>query len=496
MDCTLGVDVGTSGAKAIVVDAEGRVLARGSAEYPLQTPAAGWAEQDPEDWVQGAQQATAEALQASGARDRVGAVGFTGQMHSAVFLDASDRVLRPAILWCDQRTVECCETLTDRLGGPEGTVSRCLNKVLPGFTAPKVLWLAQHEPQHYRQVRRLLVGKDYVRFRWTGVASSEVTDASGTLLLDVPNRCWSPELMAAAGVDPEWLGPVTESHEVAGQLSAEVADALGLRPGIPVVAGAGDQAAGALGCGLAEAGFVSVSLGTSGVVFGVCEQPLRDAGGSLHSFAHAVPGRWHGMGVVLSAGGAIRWFRDALGEGGPDYARLDAEAADVAPGSEGICFLPYLTGERTPIDDPAARGAFAGLDLRHGRAHLARSVLEGVSFALGDCFDLARRCGLEAQRVRVTGGGARSPLLLQILASVFGCQVHTLSHDEGPAFGAAMLAAASSDDDPRRGLIERSARWIVESGVVSPEPAAMEAYGPARERYRSLYQQLRPLHTA
>ena len=487
----VGVDVGTSGARALVVRDDGALLGAAATSYPLATPASGCAEQEPDDWFRGSVDALRGALaQAGGAAGDVRGLGLTGQMHSAVFLDGDGGVLRPAILWCDQRTARECDELTGLAGGRAGLIDKTLNVALPGFTAPKLLWLRRHEPERAARLRTLLVGKDYVRFRLTGGRVTDVSDASGTLLFDVAARRWSEAMLSALAIEPTLLPRCVESREVAGALTAEAARATGLPAGLPVVGGAGDQAASAIGCGVVAPGAFSISLGTSGVVFAACARPLVDRDGTLHSFCHAVPATWHAMGVMLSAGGAVNWFRRLVrGERGDvGYAELDQEAAAAPHGSDGLLFLPDLTGERTPVNDPDARGAFVGLTLRHGRGHAMRAVMEGVAYGLRASFELLAARGLPDREVRITGGGARSRLFCEIVASVLERDVVRLAADEGPAFGAAMLAASGVGGTP---LPELAARWVRVADVVAADRASAPIHREGLARTRAAYQALR-----
>lgn len=418
----LGIDVGTSGCKALLIDEHGKVLKQASAEYPLSVPRPLWSEQNPEDWWNGVQMCLAEI-----GMDGVDAIGVTGQMHGAVFLDEHDQVIRPAILWNDQRTVaECAEI--DRVVGAENVRRVTCNPPLTGFQLPKLLWLRNHERENFAKVRSLLLPKDFIRFKLTGVKATEVSDASGVGLLDVPSRRWSEEIAAALGLDMAIFPPVFESKEVTGRTAA----------GIPVVGGGGDQAAGAVGTGAVAPGVISVSLGTSGVVFTSLETASYDVNGAAHTFCHA-NGAWHAMGVMLSCGGALRWLRDTLFSG-ENYDAI-AELASVAPvGSGGVTFLPYLTGERCPHNDPIARGGWMGLTLATNRAAIARSVFEGLSFGLADGLGLLRGLGATSSEIRVTSGGAKSAFWVQMLADLFATPCVTLESDEGPAFGSAILA--------------------------------------------------------
>jgi xylulokinase len=471
-----GLDVGTSSVKGLLVRADdGAVIARAEVEHPLSTPRPGWAEQDPEDWWRGA----CAVLEALGAEGEIGAIGLTGQMHGLVALDAGGRVLRPAMLWNDQRTsVECAE-IEQRVGLSQ-LIAATGNRALPGFTAPKLLWLARHEPDVHARIAQVLLPKDYVRLRLCGEAATDVADASGTLLFDVARRRWSDAVVAALEVDPAWLPRALESPEVSGVTAG----------GVPVAAGAGDQAAGALGVGVDRPGPASVVLGTSGVVFAASDAFAADPAARVHAFCHAVPGAWHSMGVMLSAAGSLRWLRDAVMPGG-DYAALVGEAQAWEPGVEGLTFLPYLAGERTPHADPGARGAFTGLSLRHDRGALVRAVLEGVAFGLRDGLDLV--CGLSGQPAvgRVSGGGARSRLWLQILASVLELPLQRTAVDEGASFGAALLGgvACGSFAD----VHEAVAACVRPGEIVEPVTAWIEPYRAARERFVALYPALRAI---
>ena len=467
----IGLDVGTSGAKGLAVAPDGAVVARAERGYPLSTPRPGWAEQDPEDWWR-ASAAVLEELQA--AAGAPAGIGLSGQMHGLVALDGADRVLRPAILWNDQRTAAECAEIEQRLGF-ERLVALTGNRALTGFTAPKLLWLRRHEPEVYERVAAILLPKDYVRLRLCGERAGDVTDASGTLLFDVGARAWSTEVCAALEVDPAWLPPALESPQVSGTTDA----------GVPVAAGAGDQAAAALGAGIvAPGGPASVVLGTSGVVFAALEGYTPDPQARAHTFCHAVPGAWHAMGVALSAAGSLRWLRDVAAPGA-EYDALTAEAAAWAPGVEGLTFLPYLAGERTPHADPAARGSFTGLALRHDRGALVRAVLEGVACSLRDCLDVLREVGVAPATGIASGGGARSELWLRIAATVLELPLARTAVDEGAAFGAALLGGVAGGlwRDPA----EAVAATVRATEVIEPEPAWADAYAALRDRYRALY---------
>ena len=457
----VGLDVGTTGVKAISISPDGAVVARAEEEYPLSIPEPGWAEQDPEGWWR----ASERALAAMGAQEAE-AVGLTGQMHGLVLLDASDRVLRPAILWNDQRTAAECAEIEERIGFAR-LVELTGNRALPGFTAPKLLWVRRHEPEVWSRVAHVLLPKDYVRLRLTGVRAIDAAEASGTLLFDVHGRRWSEEVCAALEIPVEWLPAVHESTEIGG---------------------AGDQQAGALGVGVDRPGPLSIVLGTSGVVFAALPGYAVDPEARLHVFCHAVPGTWEAMGVMLSAAGSLRWLRDVVGG---DYDELVAEAAGWPAGAEGLTFLPYLQGERTPHADPSARAVFEGLSLRHDRGALVRAVLEGVAYGLRDSLELLRVLGVEPESGRVSGGGARSELWLRIVASVLGIPIERTAVEEGAAYGAALLGGVA-------GGIFADAHEAVEACVrvrdtVEPDPAWRQAYEAGYARFRSLYPALRRL---
>jgi xylulokinase len=460
-DVLIGVDVGTSGVKAVAISHDGEVLEEAEEPYSLSVPRAGWAEQDPEDWWQ--------ATQAALSRLPEGPIGLSGQMHGLVVLGAGGEVLRPAILWNDQRTGEECREIEARIG-LERLIELTGNRALPGFTAPKLLWLRRHEPDTWSQIRNVLLPKDYVRYRLTGERAIDAADASGTLLLDVAARGWSDEVCSALEIPWEWLPPVSESTEVAG---------------------AGDQAAGALGVGIDRPGMLSVVLGTSGVVFAVLPAYRADEQARVHVFCHAVPGTWHAMGVMLSAAGSFAWLRKLLGA---PYGALDEEAAKWPVRTEGLLFAPYLQGERTPYADPDARGAFVGLSLRHDQGALARATLEGVAYGLRDSLELLRALGVDAAVARVSGGGSRSGLWLKIVASVLGVPLERTETDAGAAFGAALLAGVKAGVYSDTGEAVRRCVRVTER--VEPDPAWIDEYELGYERFRSLYPALRPLEDA
>jgi xylulokinase len=472
-----GLDVGTSSVKGLLVSCgDGDVVARAEVAHALSTPRPGWAEQDPEDWWAGAQAVLAELRRAG----PIAGIGLSGQMHGLVALDAGGRVLRPAILWNDGRTGAECAEIEQRIG-LDALIAQTGNRALPGFTAPKLRWLARHEPGVYKQIAHVLLPKDYVRLRLCGEHATDVADASGTLLFDVAHRRWSDAVVQALEIDPAWLPRALESPQVSGVTT----------DGVPVAAGAGDQAAGALGVGVDRPGPASVVLGTSGVVFAASDSYAADATARVHAFCHAVPGAWHGMGVMLSAAGSLRWLRDTVAPGMP-FAALVAEAFAWEPGVEGLTFLPYLAGERTPHADPDARGAFTGLSLRHDRGALVRAVLEGVAFGLRDGLDLVAQTTSPPARpalARVSGGGARSTLWLTILASVLELPLQRTAVDEGASFGAALLGGVAAG--VFADVHEAVTACVRPGEVVEPVAAWTEPYRVARERFVALYPALR-----
>lgn len=449
----LGIDIGTSGTKTLLVDESGSVVSSATAEYPLYTPRPNWAEQDPADWWHATVTTVRQVLGEGGLRpEEIRGIGLSGQMHGSVFLDSSGEVIRPALLWCDQRTAAQCRWITDRVGKADLVAETC-NPVLTGFTAPKIIWLRDNEPENYERLATVLLPKDYIRLMLTGEYATEVSDASGTSLLNVRQRRWSDVVLERIGLSRDMLPEVFESPQVSGRVSAAAAAATGLTQGTPVVGGGGDQAAGAVGNGIVEQGIVSSTTGTSGVVFAHLDEPAMDEQLRTHTFCHAVPGKWHVMGVMLSAGGSLRWLRDALCAeekavaaltGKDPYEYMTASAARAPLGAEGLIFLPYLTGERTPYPDPDAKGVFFGLHLRHDKRHLARAVMEGVAFGLKDSFDIIEGMGVSITQVRASGGGARSTLWRQIQADVTGRPHCVINVDEGPALGAALLAGVGT----------------------------------------------------
>ena len=483
----LGLDIGTSGTRAVLIDENGVVLATETAEHPpFSSPRVGWAEQDPDDWWQAAVFAIRKVL-AAFSPDSIGAVGLTGQMHGSVLLDKNDRPLRPALLWCDQRTEKQCREITEKIGA-EKLIELVSNPAITGFTLPKLIWVRGNEPEIWKHVLTILLPKDYIRLRLSDDRASDVTDASGTLLFDVKNRKWSKEMADAFGIETEILPRVFESVEVTGAISSGAANETGLRVGTPIVAGAGDNAAGAIGMGVTKPGTVSCTIGTSGVVFGVSDKPRLDARGRIHTLCHAIRGRWHNTGVTLAAGLSLKWFRANFG-GGKSYEELFAEAEKVPSGADGAIWLPYLMGERSPHLDPNARAAFVGLTASHTFAHLTRAVLEGVAFSLRDSLEIFKDLGANIDTRRLGGRGASSRLWCQIQADVYGQQVEVLEADEGAAFGAAILAGVAIGVwDTVDEACEKTMR-VAES--FDPIPENVEILNSQFERYRQLYPTLR-----
>ncbi len=490
----IGIDVGTGGTRAVIINQRGKVIASATEEHQaFASPQIGWAEQNPEDWWRACGVAVRKALEHAGLDGAaVACVGFSGQMHGAVMLDGQDKVVRPALIWCDVRTEKQCADLTQKIGA-ERLIQLTCNPALPNFTLTKFLWVRENEPANWRHVRCVMLPKDYVRFRLTGERAIDVADASGTLLLDVANRRWSNEIIRQAEIDESMLPRLHESQDVCGQVTASGAAATGLKVGTPVVAGAGDQAAGATGMGIVLPGAVSATIGTSGVVFAATDKPVLDPKGRLHTFCHAVPGRWHVMGVTQAAGLSLRWFRDQFGtaimDGRHPYERLTEEASHVQPGCEGLLWAPYLMGERTPHLDPNARGALIGLTASHTRAHVVRAILEGVAFSLRDTFTLFAEMGVPVNKIRLGGGGARSALWQQIQADVYGREVEIVEAEEGAAYGAAILAGVGAGC--WASVEEACNESIRVAQVVKPQPAAKETMARRYEAYRRMYSAIR-----
>jgi xylulokinase len=486
----LGIDVSTTGSKALLIDEAGTVAAVASSPHTLQTPRPLWSEQDPLEWWQAASTSVLKVLTQVGIDgSQVAAVSLTGQMHGLVLLDGAGEVLRPAILWNDQRTQSQCDEIHRRIG-KEKFIQITGNVALTGFTAPKILWVQENEPDVYAKAKHVLLPKDYIRYKLTGDYAMDKADGSGTVLFDLKQRTWSPEVLAALEINPAWMPPTYEGPDFTGTVIAEAAAATGLKIGTPVAAGGGDQAAQAVGVGAVEPGVVALTVGTSGVVFATTPSALIEPEGRLHAFCHAVPGMWHFMGVMLSAAGSLQWYRDTLAPG-VSFDDLLKEAESVPAGSEGLQFLPYLSGERTPYPDPLARGAWIGLTLRHGRGHLTRALLEGVSFGLKDSFTLIQNAGLGAIRqVRVSGGGTKGALWRQILASVLEAELVTVNTTEGAAFGAALLAGVGAG--AWANVLAACAVAVKVTGSTRPDSAQVEAYRKSYPLYRELYPALKP----
>jgi xylulokinase len=491
----LGIDVGTGGSRALVIDEAGRVVASATAEHaPFASPHTGWAEQDARDWWRASAEAVRAVLSSENVKaDEIGCVGLTGQMHGAVLLDERAEVLRPAIIWCDVRTDPQCRALTGQVGAKR-LIELVLNPALAGFTLPKLMWVRETEPEVWARVRTVLLPKDYVRLRLTGERATDVADASGTLLLDVRNRRWSREMLDHAGIEESLLPRVYESQEVTGRVSSAGAAETGLREGTPIVAGAGDQAAGAVGMGIVRPGAVSATIGTSGVVFAATDRPALDPQGRVHTFCHAIPGRWHVMGVTQAAGLSLRWFRDRFGAASDDgrdpYEILLEEAASAPAGADGVLWAPYLMGERTPHLDPHARAALVGLTMSHTRAHIVRALLEGVAFSLRDTLTIFAEMKVPVDTIRLGGGGARAQLWRQIQSDVYGQAVELVEADEGAAYGAALLAGVGGGvwatvDDACAATVRVRQRV---------EPTAATSLMSTRYQiYQSLYPALRSL---
>ncbi len=495
----LGIDIGTSGTKTLICDEDGKVLATAMAEHPISSPKPGWSEQDPEDWWEASCKATKAVLKKAKVKPAdVGGVGLSGQMHGSVFLGNGPKPLRPALLWNDNRTAEQCAQIEIKAGGREALIELVANPALTGFTAPKILWVRQHEPKKYERTKHILLPKDYVRYRMTGEYATEVSDASGTLLLDVVNRTWSDQLLSLLDIDKALLPRLHESPEVTGTLHDEGAEALGLRPGTPVVGGGGDQAAGAVGNGIVTSGIVSATLGTSGVVFAHADTPTRDPRGRVHTMCHAVPEKWCVFGCMLSAGGSFQWLRNQLGQAEvaaakrkrvDPYELLVAEAATAPPGCEGLFFLPYLTGERCPHPDPNARGGWIGLTSRTTRAMLIRSLLEGVTFGMRDALEIMRGMGIDVAHVRASGGGARSDFWRHLQADVYKSPIVLTNAAEGPAYGVALLAGVGIG--VWKSVEEACQRSIRQTTKVSPNKKMSGVYDRLFGVYDKLYGDLK-----
>ena len=488
----LGMDVGTGGTRAVLVDETGKLISGAASEHaPFRTPHPGWAEQDPEDWWRAAQEAIRGAIAAAPEpRQKIVALGLTGQMHGAVMLDENGAVLRASLIWCDTRTQPECDWLHEKLGY-EHLIELTANPALPNFTLTKLLWVKKHEPETFAKIRHIMCPKDYVRYRLTGEFAIDVQEASGTLLLDVANRKWSKEVAEAAGIPESWLPKVYESTEVCAKVSEKAAASTGLPAGALVVAGAGDQGAGAVGMGILKPGSVSATIGTSGVVFAATAEPTLDPKGRLHTFCHAVPGLWHVMGVTQSAGLSLRWLKESF-FAGQSYDAMTAAAEKIPAGSEGLEWAPYLLGERTPHLDPEVRGAFAGIHSSHSSAHFTRAVLEGVAYSLADTFTLFAELGIPVNAIRLGGGGARGPLWRKIQAGIYGQPVEILTAEEGGAFGCALMAGVGAG---HWADLEAACSQAIEVAErITPEAADLAAYKAGYQHWRRLYPALKSLH--
>ncbi|PYT01781.1 MAG: xylulokinase [Acidobacteria bacterium] len=485
----LGLDIGTGGTRAVVIDGEGRVVASASAPHvPFSSPEIGWAEHDPEDWWSAARTAIAAVLTSVPASE-ISAIGLSGQMHGSVVLDENDAPIRPAIMWCDQRTGVQCEEITAKIG-PKGLIELVANPAVNGFTLPKLLWLRKHEPENWSRVRSVLLPKDYIRLKLSGVRASDVADSSGTLLFDVANRNWSDEMLKAFELEASIFPQVFESIEITGAVSATGSKATGLLEGTPIVAGAGDNAAGAIGLGIVRPGMMSATIGTSGVAFLVTDGPQKDPRGRIHTMCHAVPGRWHNTGVTQSAGLSLKWYRENFGHG-RSFDELVDLAKQVSSGSDGLLWLPYLMGERTPHMDPGARAALVGLTASHTEGHVIRGLLEGVAFSLRDSIEIFAELGTEAQSIRLGGGGARSSLWKKIQADIYRRPVETAREDEGAAFGAALLAGVGAG--AWSSVDEACDAAVTVAETIQPDKTASRELDRNYSAYRKLYDALRPI---
>lgn len=494
----MGMDIGTSSTRAIIIDENGKLIASATGDYPLITPKPGWAEQNPEDWWKASVEVIKKVIEVSRVSPKeIAGIGPSGQMHGSVFLDKGGNVLRPALLWCDQRTQKQCDEIYG-IFSYEGFIKLSHNKALTGFTAPKILWLRENEPDNYKKIFKILLPKDYIRFKLSGTYATEVSDASGTILMDIAKRTWSEEILSGLKISKGLLPDVYESPVVSTKVSAEAAKLTGLIEGTPIVGGAGDQAGGAVGSGIIIPGLISDYLGTSGVVFSYSDKPVYDSQGRLHSFCHAVPGKWHLMGVTLAAAGSLKWYDDNFGPSGemrkkyPDrksYKLLDLQAENVSPGSYGLIFLPYLSCERTPYADPYARGVFFGISYVHGPDHFVRAILEGVAFSQFDCLSLMNEVGIKSDKVILFGGGAKSKIWRQIIADIFNKRIATLNIEEGPSYGGALLAGVGCG--VYESVVEAAKKVIKEIDEVNPLPENIEKYKHIYEIYKSLYKDLK-----
>jgi len=494
----LGVDIGTSGTKTVLFDETGKTISSALFEYPLYQPKNGWAEQDPEDWWKATYETINEVLNKSGIKATdVKGIGLSGQMHGAVLLDAEDKPLRKAIIWCDQRSFRECEEITETIGKKE-LIDITANPALTGFTASKILWVRNNEPHIYEKIKKVLLPKDYIRFKLTGEYATEVSDASGMQLMDISGRCWSNTVLDKLKIEKSWLGRMYESQEVTGGLTKTASSLTGLPVGTPVVGGAGDQAAGAVGNGIVKKGVVSSTIGTSGVVFAHSDTVAIDPLGRVHTFCHAVPGTWHIMGVTQGAGLSLKWFRDnfCLDEKGTaaqmgidPYELMNTEANRAPAGSDGLIYLPYLMGERTPHLDPDARGVFFGISAKHEKYHFVRSVMEGVVFSLMDCLSIIEGMGVSVNEVRASGGGAKSPIWRQMQADMFSKDIVTINSSEGPALGVAILAGVGTG--VYESVQQACEAVISEKDRIKANAALKNTYNGNYQLYKNLYKSLK-----
>lgn len=498
MNYLIGIDIGTTSARALIINEDGKVLASSTKDYPLYTPKPGWAEQNPEDWWKATAGAIKEVLSSSKVRvSDIACVGLSGQMHGSVFLDKDGNVIRPAILWNDQRTYPQCEKIYE-IFGYEGFIKLSFNKALPGFTAPKILWLRDEEPENYKKIYKILLPKDYIRFKLSGKYVTEVSDAAGTILMDIPKRTWSDEILEGLDISKDLLPEVYESPEITSRVNKEASRLTGLLEGTPIAGGGSDNAAGAVGSGIVREGIISDSIGTSGVVFATSNKPLYDSQGRVHSFIHAIPGKWHLTGVTLSAAGSLKWYYEAFGPSKEiekkfpslkGYELLNRQAEKVPPGSEGLIFLPYLSGERSPHGDPYARGVFFGISYVHRQDHFVRAIMEGVAFSQLDCLSLMQEVGISSDKVVLFGGGAKSKIWRKIIADVLGLKIVTLNVEEGPAYGAALIAGAGCG--VYSSVEEAVSKTIREVDEINPDSENVEKYRRLYKIYRSLYSNLK-----
>ena len=482
MSYFIGLDVGTSGAKALLINEKGEVISSATNEYPMLTPKPNWTEQNPEDWW-AASKKSIQSVASKVKKEEIKGIGLTGQMHGLVTLDENMNVVRPCIMWNDQRTVKECEEITSKIGF-DNLIKITGNQVLTGFTAPKILWIKNNEPDNYNKIKKILLPKDYIRFRLTGELATDVSDASGTSLLNVPERKWSDEISSGLEIPKEWMPQLYESAEITGRVKKEFCEELNLPENLIVAAGGGDQAAGGVGTGTVKEGITSLVLGTSGVVFAHSDMPRIEANGKVHSFCHAVPDAWHVMGVTLSAAGSLQWYRNTFHKG-VEYSKLTKAAEDIQPGSEGLFFLPYLSGERTPYADANAKGTFIGATVRHNSAHFTRAVLEGVAYSLRDCFMLNEELGVKTEQVRISGGGAKSKIWIQILSDLLNKEIVTLSSTEGAPYGAAILAIVASGKF--NSVNEACASIIKIKSTTTPNKENINIYEDFYNIYKNLY---------